>query len=267
MAGSDSLTGVRQIFPEASGAGETGETDEDLLERLYAHPAGRDGEPWVRANMVASVDGAATIEGRSGGLGGPGDRVLFQLLRSFADVIVVGASTARTEKYKPVRAGAMTARLRAGRTATPPIAVVSASLRLDPGAPLLTDAPEYARTIVLTTTSAPADRRAALAGNATVIDAGEERVETGLAIAALAGLGHARILTEGGPTLLTQIADAGRLDDLCLTVSPWLAGGQAQRILAAPPEAPPLTHAPQPLELAHVVADDGYLLCRYLRRG
>jgi riboflavin biosynthesis pyrimidine reductase len=257
---------VRQIYPGPGAAIPGGESDEDLLARLYAYPPGcGPGSPWVRANMVASVDGAASVQGRSGGLGGPADRLLFQLLRSLADVVVVGASTARAEKYKPARASAMTARLREGRPATPPIAVVSASLDLDPGSPLFADAPGHARTIVLTTSSAPAGRRAALQATATVLEAGAEQVETGKAITALAELGHGRILTEGGPALLAQIAADGLLDELCLTVSPVLAGGHSRRILAATPGTPPLPGAPQPLELAHVVADDGFLLCRYLR--
>jgi 5-amino-6-(5-phosphoribosylamino)uracil reductase len=85
------------------------------------------------------------------------------------------------------------------------------------------------------------------------------------AISALAGLGHARILTEGGPVLLAQLAAAGLLDDLCLTVSPILVGGNAGRILTGPPGSPPLAHSPQPLRLAHVLAEDGFLFCRYLR--
>ena len=65
-----------------------------------------------------------------------------------------------------------------------------------------------------------------------MIVAGTDRVSASQAVGALAGLGHARILTEGGPALLAQIAAAGLLDELCLTISPVLAGGQARRILA-----------------------------------
>ncbi|MGH3408045.1 MAG: dihydrofolate reductase family protein, partial [Streptosporangiaceae bacterium] len=153
---------MRQIYPDADPA--TGD-DDNLLARCYAYPA-RDGpqeQPWVRANMVASVDGAAALEGRSGGLGGDADRKLFQVLRSLADVVLVGGGTARAEKYKPARLAAMVPALRAGRPPTPPIAVVSASLDLDPDSPLVAAAPDWARTIVLTTATAPAARRAALA--------------------------------------------------------------------------------------------------------
>ena len=254
-ARSDSLACVRQIYPEpGAAAGDNG-----LLARGYAYPD-RPG-PWVRANFVASADGAAAVEGRSGGLGGSADRQLFHVLRGLADVILVGSGTARQEKYKPARREAIDPALRAGRSPTPPIALVSASLDLDPDGPLLAGAPPWARTIILTTAAAPAARRAALARTATVIEAGQERVSARRAIDALAGLGHTRILTEGGPRLLGHIAAAGLLDELCLTISPLLAGGPGPRILAGPP----LPDGPAPLRLAHVLAEDGYLFCRYLR--
>jgi riboflavin biosynthesis pyrimidine reductase len=245
---------VRQIYPDADPA----TADDEFLAARYAYPDSD--APWVRANMVASADGAAELEGRSGGLGSAADRRLFQVLRSLADVVLVGSGTARAEKYKPARLAAMVPALREGRPPTPPIAVVSSSLDLDPAGPLLAGAPDWARTIVLTTASAPAGRRAELARLATVIEAGEERVEADQAIEALAKLGHTRILTEGGPRLLGHIAAAGRLDDLCLTIGPLLTGGMAGRILAGP-----LLPGGLPLTLAHVLADEGSLFCRYVR--
>jgi riboflavin biosynthesis pyrimidine reductase len=250
---------VRQIYPEPDPAA----ADDEFLAARYAYPP--DSVPWIRANMVASADGAVTLEGRSGGLGGAADRRLFQVLRSLADVVLVGSGTARAEKYKPARLDAMVPALRAGRPPTPPIAVVSSSLDLDPASPLLAGAPDWARTIVLTTASAPAGRRAELARQATVIEAGEERVEARQAIDALAGLGHTRILTEGGPRLLGHIAAAGRLDDLCLTIGPLLAGGMAGRILAGPALPGDGRGGGVPLTLAHVLADEGSLFCRYVR--
>jgi riboflavin biosynthesis pyrimidine reductase len=249
--GSDSLALVHPIcrdMPE----------DEDLLGRLYAYPDGD--RTWVRANMVASVDGAVSLDGRSGGLGGPADKKLFAVLRSLADVVLVGSGTARAEKYKPARPDRMTRDLRAGRPPTPPIAVVSGRLDLDPDAPLLTEAPEDASTIVITAQAAPADRRKALSRHATVIDAGTDQVSLPLALTALADLGHRRILVEGGPSLLGQLAAAGLLDELCLTVSPLLAGGTAGRILTGGPDTP------LSLRLGHVLTDDSFLFCRYERK-
>jgi riboflavin biosynthesis pyrimidine reductase len=263
---------VHQIYPvlspEGGGVGSRaggGARDAaELLAGLYAYPDGQD-RPWVRANMIASVDGTATIGGRSGALGGPADRMLLQVLRALADVILVGAGTARAEGYGPARAVPALAALRQDRPATAPIAVVSARLDLDPRAPLLAEAPAEARTIVMTTQSAPRSQQAAIARHAELIVADSDQLTAGQVIAALAGRGHARILAEGGPSLLAQIAEAGRLDELCLTVSPVLAGGQGRRILSGAPIGDQQPGTPEPLRLAHVLADDDYLFCRYVR--
>src|SRR6202042_3383695 len=112
------------------------------------------------------------------------------------------------------------------------VAVAPARLDPEPSSPLITLAPPSARTIVITTAQAPAGRRAALQERADVIVAGQETVDLKAAIAALAERGHRRMLTEGGPRLLAQIAAAGLLDELCLTIGPLLAGPGADRILA-----------------------------------
>lgn len=241
---------MRQIYASA------GLRDTDLA-ALYAYPP----RQWLRANMVASADGAAHLDGVTRGLSSEADRHLFALLRTLADVIVVGGATARAEGYAPVRPHELWPDLRPGRAPTPPIAVVSARLDLDPSSRLIASAPPSARTIILTTAQAPADRRAALDGPAEIIVAGQATVDLKTVVSALAERGHRRVLAEGGPNLLGQIAGAGLLDELCLTISPLLAGPGANRILAGPMAAVP----PQPLTLAHVLADSGYLFCRYLR--
>jgi riboflavin biosynthesis pyrimidine reductase len=219
--------------------------------------------PWVRANMIESADGAAAVDGLSGGLGGSSDREIFRLLRALADVILVGAGTARAEAYRPARVAPRWAGLRAGRPDTPPIAVLSARLNLDPEGPLLAEAPAGARTIVITSESAPADQRARIARRADVIIGGMHEVTAAAAVSALAGRGYREILAEGGPHLLSQLAAVGLIDELCVTISPVLAGGRAGRIIQGhgSPSA-------SRLALAHVLADDdGYLLCRYTRAG
>jgi riboflavin biosynthesis pyrimidine reductase len=236
------------------------------LARLYgngpaADPAAGTARRRVRANMVASADGAVTLDGRSGGLSGPADRTVFTVLRSLADLVLVGAGTARTERYRPVRATQIWPQLRADRAALPPIAVVSASLDLTGCEPLLAVPEGSTQTIIITTRAAPAERKAAIARVARVIEAGTDRVDIGEALGELASLGYRRVLVEGGPVLLGHLTHAGLLDELCLTVSPMLAAGSAGRIvvsagLGSPPAAP--------LSLAHVLTDDDFLLCRYL---
>ncbi len=226
---------MRRLLPSPS-------TDVDLVD-AYAYPPER---PWLRANMVASVDGAATAEGLSGGLSGEADRRVFGVLRSLADVVLVGAGTVRAEGYRP---------------AALPIAVVSNRLDLDLSAPLFTAAAH--RTLVLTSGAAVALRLAAVREVADVAICGAERVDPGLAVQALRDRGHARLLCEGGPGLLGQLAVAGLLDELCLTISPVLAGGDASRVLTGLPVAPPAR-----LRLQHLLEDEGFLFARYaVRRG
>jgi riboflavin biosynthesis pyrimidine reductase len=277
---------VRKIYPASASVaeiatvarGETGQAARSAiaaLGRLYAYPElspGGGPQSWVRANMIASADGASTLNGLSGGMSGLADRLVFSVLRSLADVILVGAGTARAEKYRPVRASEIWAQLRDGRTPTPPIAVVTTKLDLDLTSPLLAGAPSDARTIVLTTEQCPEERRAAAAASADVTVTGADRIAPAEMIHALAARGHRRILVEGGPGLLGQITAAGLLDEICLTYSPLLEGGRAGRIVTAPYEAsagqdrhdgagawPPVR-----LTLGHVLEDTGVLLCRYL---
>jgi riboflavin biosynthesis pyrimidine reductase len=238
---------LRQLFPVAA--------DQPDLAALYAYPDGQ----WLRANMVSTADGAARLNGVTHGISSDTDRRVFALLRTLCDVILVGASTAREEKYKPARSRELWRHLRDGRPPTPPIAVVSRRLDLDPDSPLITGAPAHARTIVITVTRAPADRRAELARHADVVVAGHEAVDLKAAVGALAALGHRRMLAEGGPHLLAQLLGAGLLDELCLTISPLMTGPGAPRIVAGPPAA----ERPRPLTLAHVLEDEGFLLTRY----
>lgn len=228
------------------------------LARAYAYPGGH----WLRGNMVASADGAAYVDGRSGGLSPPGDRRVFWVLRGLADVIVVGAGTARAEGYRPTtgKDSWPALGLRDGRPAAPPLALVSRSLELNPSDPVFTGAPADARTIVITCAAAPAAAQAALRHVADVIVAGEVAVNLKDAVAALADRGLGRILCEGGPTLLAQLAGAGLVDELCLTVSPLLAGPGAARIMSGAP------FPAAPLSLAHVLEEDGALFCRYTTR-
>lgn len=231
---------------------EPGEVD--LAER-YAYPPDR---VWMRANMVASLDGAAQRDARSGGLGGPADRRLFLLLRGLADVVVVGAGTVRAEGYGPVKPSDGWGGVREGRSSVPPLAVVSRTLDLDFDAPLFTEA--RARTIVLTTATADPARLEAARERADVIVAGKDSLDFAAAVRELEARGHRRLLCEGGPGVLAQVVAAGLLDELCLTLSPLLLAGRPARILDGRPFA-----VPAELSLAHVLQDEDFLFLRYTR--
>lgn len=253
---------MRLIFPP-DGSPQEGDESEDLtradLAGLYAYPPAD--RPWVRANMVTSADGAATISGRSSGLSSEADRSLFALLRTLSDVIMVGAGTARAERYSAVRPDELWPGLRDSAAPVPPIAVVTRRISLDLSVPLLTAALPGARTIIITTDQAPAELRAEAARNADVIVAGDDSADLGYAVDELGRRGYHHILTEGGPQLLGELAAAELLDELCLTISPLVASGAASRIAVG-------TNAVEMgrLRLQHVLEDRGYLFCRYTHR-
>jgi riboflavin biosynthesis pyrimidine reductase len=248
---------MRQLFPAPAPGPDL---DDDALASLYAFPAG---SGWVRANMVASADGAAEASGQSAGLSSAGDRRLFAVLRGLADVILAGAGTARAEKYKPMRPREVWSSLRSGRPAVPPIAIVSARLDVDPSSALFTSAAADSHTIVITCSSSPADQRAALASaGADVIVAGSSSVDLKAALDALASRGLTRVSCEGGPHLLGSLGAAGLLDELCLTVGPLLAGPGATRVMAGSPWQPA---TPERMRLAHVLEEDSFFFTRYTR--
>jgi riboflavin-specific deaminase-like protein len=213
------------------------------LRTAYAAPAGRH----VRVNFAASVDGAVTVDGRSAGLSSPADKELFHLLRAMSDVVLVGAGTVRAENYGGARPG---------DRSTPPVAVVTRSLDLDPAARLFTDT--QVRPILVTCAASPADRRASLEQIADVVVAGDEDVDFTVALDALADRGLEQVTCEGGPHLFGWLLAAGLIDELCLTISPLLAGGTAGRIVAGL-----ASQVTDPLSLQHVLEDDGHLFLRY----
>ena len=268
---------VRQIYPQqigpfgpadplgAAGPLQPGDTAADdlvaALADIYAYPdvAGR---PWVRANFVASIDGAVTAEGRSGGLSGPADRLVFTLLRSLADVVVAGAGTVRAERYRQAQPGELWHQVRAGRPPAPPVAVITRRLDLELSDRLFGQGQDLARTIVLTTELAGEQRLKEASRVAEVVVAGATEMMTAQAIVeALVARGHRRILVEGGPMLLGQLVAEHLLDELCLTVSPVLEGGHEAGRLTSRRGPAGLTD----MKLASVLEDDGFLLTRYIR--
>ncbi|MEV7425073.1 MULTISPECIES: pyrimidine reductase family protein [unclassified Streptomyces] len=257
---------MRRLFPvtDQTPSAADREWTLDELADAYAYPAPDGGNGvWLRANMVSTLDGAAQHDGRSQFLSSAADMRIFGTLRGLADAVVVGAETVRLEGYRPARARDAFAgrRAAAGQRPAPVIAVVSASLDLDFAAPLFGEA--LVPTLVLTGAAAPPERiRAARRAGAEVAIAGDgPGVDPVRALRALAGLGLTRLLAEGGPRLLGQFVAAGVLDEMCLTVSPTLTAGSAQRIAGGPAPA-----VPERFTLASLLEQDGFLFTRY-RRG
>lgn len=218
---------------------------------------------WVRGNMISSLDGGATEDGKSGGLGSPGDRAVFNLMRQAADVILMGAATVRIENYSGVQLSVAQRqeRQRRGQAEVPPIAVVTASAALEPDTKFFTrtEAPP----LILTATKTVADAKHRLGAVAEVLDASgadPTRVDPAVALRILAQRKLFRVLTEGGPSLLSLLIENDLLDELCLTVAPVLVGGVARRIATGP------GHTFTRMRPAHLLTDDqGYLYMRYVR--
>jgi len=260
---------MRRLFPvtdETAPLGGDADREWSLAElaAAYAYPEHGPGgrEPWLRANMVATLDGAAQHDGRSQPISGATDMRIFGTLRGLADVVLVGAETVRQEGYRPARAREDFAALReaAGQGPAPAIAVVSASLELDFSLPLFTS--PLVPTLLLTGAAAAPDRIAAAekAGVQVLIAGDGMGVDPARAVRALGERGLHRLLTEGGPRLLGQLVAAGVLDELCLTVSPMLTAGDAQRIAGGPRVA-----VPKRFELTSLLEEAGFLFSRYRR--
>jgi riboflavin biosynthesis pyrimidine reductase len=242
--------------------GLTDSLDDGRLADLYAYPDDLR-SCWVRGNMIASLDGGATDEGKAGGLAGTGDRAVFSLMRHAADVILVGAATVRIENYSGAQlpVAARQARQRRGQAEVPPIAVVTRSGDLDPNALLFTrtEVPP----LILTSTRTVEDTRRRLGAVAEVIDASgtdPNSADPAVVLGVLAERGLFRVLTEGGPLFLGSLIENGLMDELCLTVAPILVGGASKRIVTG------LGHVHTKMRRAHLLADDdGYLYTRYVR--
>jgi riboflavin biosynthesis pyrimidine reductase len=240
---------VRRLLPDPAP-----ELSPDDVVEAYRLPPGRA----VRVNFIASPDGATTVSGRSRGLQSPGDLLVFRILRALGDAILVGAGTAVAEGYGPMEDDPVVVGLREtlGRPATAPVVVVSrrASVPLD--SRLIGGA---APSICLTCEAAEPERRAALAAaGLDVLVCGQDHVDLPLALDRLAERGIEQLTCEGGPQLLHSALVAGVVDELDLSVSPYLVGGHEVRLL---PDVPLL--APVRLELLHLLEEDGMLFTRY----
>lgn len=240
---------MQSLFPTTAS-----ELSDDDLAELYAYPVDR---RWVRANFVTTLDGAAQgKDKKSGSLSSESDQRVFAMLRSLCDVVLVGANTARVEGYQPVLETEVnrSIRTRLGLAPVPALAVVSRSLKVDHI--LLSGG--AAPTIVITAEPASADHLVAAQEVAPVIVAGESDVDLAAALDAMGGHGYQRILCEGGPSLMRALVASGQLDELCLTMTPELSGGDRLRILHGDAVDPAVR-----LTLRHLLESDGQLFCRY----
>lgn len=214
--------------------------------------------PYVFTNFALTVDGHATVEGRSGAIGTDTDTAMLVGLRMRAEAIMIGAGTMRAERYgrvftDPARRAV---RERRGLPADPLFVLVSGRLDLPWDAPLFTDG--GGRVLIFTASedsppeTATPVRVVRHRGRVDVVEALRHlRVERGIR----------SLLCEGGPHLHADLLSAGLVDELFVTLGPMVAGGEGPGLTSGLPE-----HV-TPLELAWLLRDGGELFARYLVRG
>lgn len=218
---------------------------------------GRDGTR-VRMNFVSSADGAVTLDGRSGALGGDTDRELMQVLRAMADVVLVGAGTVRAEGYGGLKVDYEDVEWRRARGLDdqPALAVVSGGLHLDPADTVFAEA--VRRPVIVTTDAAAAADGGRFESVASVMACGEADVDLAAMLDAFARRGWTQVLCEGGPHLFGALLEADLVDEVCVTLAPRFVGGEAGRIVQAAAEAD------RRFALESVVTDDeGFVFLRY----
>jgi riboflavin biosynthesis pyrimidine reductase len=189
--------------------------------------------PWVGVCMVASIDGSTVVDTNSRGLSSPADQEVLLTLRQLADVLIVGAATVRIEGYG-------TPRKRGQR-----VGVVSRTGAVDIGTDLFASGAGF---LIIPEDAPPTTIDCVRAG----------RGDVDLA-AALAQLDAGFVQAEGGAHLNGGLAEAGLIDELNLTISPLLAGGDGPRVTRGSVQLARRMH------LVHVLEDDGFLFTRYVR--
>jgi riboflavin biosynthesis pyrimidine reductase len=238
------------------------------LNRLYGGGLGFD-EPCVFSNFVETIDGVVAIPelDRSNALiagESDADRFVMGLLRACADVVVVGSGTMRAspkgtwrpDRVYPAAADAFAELRRSrGRPERPAVAIVTTGASLDRSHPVLADA-------IVLTTARGADELQGVAREVVAVSDGDS-VDLSAALAALRARGHALILSEGGPTIFSELVARGCVDELFLTVSPLLAGRSGGGRLALVEGVELLPEVTPRAELLSVRTHEDHLFLRY----
>lgn len=229
----------------------------DPVELQMGYRRERSDRPWVMANFVATIDGAAVVEGGSSAINDQDDREMFAAIRAVPDFILVGAQTVRSENYGPIDLDEKRREIRRerGLDECPHLVVVTRSLALEPDMRVFSN-PER-RVTVLTVEDAPTDRIDALSEVADVVRLPETGPDDLLHYMRMAKV----VLCEGGPSLMGQLVSSGLVDEISLTISPLLAAGASVRIAHGLTANPPLE-----MELDRIHHGDRALFLRYVRR-
>jgi riboflavin biosynthesis pyrimidine reductase len=226
---------------------------EDLLREARMGDSAPDARPYLFMNFVESADGRATREGSSRDLGSDADLEMLLALRTVADAVLVGTGTIRAEGYGRLLGEARRARrVAAGQVADPPLVIFSRRFDLPWDAGLF----EAAEQPVLIYTAVPGEVPDDVAAPVEVMLL--EPYSSAAALADLRSRGIRALLSEGGPTLLRGLLADGVVDELFLTLSPEIVGGDERRLIPGPPLDPVIE-----MSLTWVLEADGELFLRY----
>jgi riboflavin-specific deaminase-like protein len=201
---------------------------EQLATGLRLRELAPEGRPYLGINMVSSLDGKATLDWRTRGLSSDVDRRIFHLLRTQADAVIVGAGTARTERYGRITKSDELRQLRVNEGLVPDAVAVVVSGRLDlpPDLPLLNEPDQ--RVVIATASD---DELPGVRGDVEYARVGDD-------LPRLMAYLHERhavrsVLCEGGPTLNSHLFAATLVDELFLTLNPKLLGGASALTIVA----------------------------------
>ena len=256
LSNADTVICMKQIFPEEIEVDPVTVYNNDVRTPL-------DSRPWILLNMVNSVDGFISFEGRAGGLSGPADKNIYQIIRGLADIILVGAGTVRAENYKaPKTPESNLAELREsrGQEKRPRIAVLSGELNLDPDMGLFADRhPEDKPPLIYTKSESLKKNASQFKSSAEIVDFSEEELNVSRVVEDLLNKDAKIVVCEGGPNLNAHLLAAGVIDEFCLSVSPRAVGGEDPAVLLNQP-----VDSPTELSLDRILLEEEFLFCRYL---
>ena len=220
--------------------------------------------PQLRLLAVMTLSGAASQGGTSRSLGNSIDAALLNLLRVWADAVLVGGRTARAENYFGVKCSDedKAQRRARGQAEVPPLAIVTKSFAFDVNTQLFYDtevpplflAPQQH---VDDPTLAPR-REAIRKAGGRILSTGDGSAHA--IIDALHTHGFNRITCEGGPGLYGTLLAAGLGDVLHLTIDPLVHGNVETTLFSAGGNY----KVRLALEDVHA-SDDSVMFCRYRR--
>jgi riboflavin-specific deaminase-like protein len=243
------VTKLRRLLPDPA------EIDPaEQIRSLDLVSLAHDDRPYTVTNFALTVDGRATIDGRSGPIGSETDTAVLVGLRTRVDAVMIGAGTMRVERYGPPVAdpAKRERREREGLPHHPLMVIVSDSLELPWDAELFTAG--QGRVLIFTSS----DRDPPETATPVKVERHDHTVDL---VAAMRHLRRERgvraLLSEGGPHLHAQLVAAELVDELFITVAPKLQGGAGPGLVEGLPERT------RGLELAWLLADEGELFARY----